>query len=606
MCGIVGIIGRSDVSARLLEGLKRLEYRGYDSAGIATLLDGDIHRRRAQGKINNLEDLLKRKPLLGTVGIGHTRWATHGVPNEMNAHPHATKKAAIVHNGIIENYQDLQKELVPEGCHFETETDSEAVVHLISHRLTLGDDLDSAMIYTLSRLEGAFALGFIFSDYPDILIAARRGSPLAIGYGEGEMYMGSDALALSHLTDKITYLEDGDWAILTPTTLVIRNQNHEVIDRPIHKISLSQDQIGKGHFKHFMHKEIHEQPQVIGDTLTSLINPATRLVTLPFSSEWLKSISHITIIACGSSYYAGMIAKSWIEQLASLPVDVDIASEYRYRSPISRSHSLALFISQSGETADTLAALRYARSQGTKILSIVNVPQSTIARESHAVLHTIAGPEASVASTKCFTAQLTSLACFALALAQTQNRGDPAELARLSTALTEIPAKIVELLAQENSLSDIAHLLIKSKNVLFLGRGTAFPTALEGALKLKEITYIHAEGFAAGEMKHGPIALIDEMVPLIIVAPRDSLFEKTLSNVQEAIARGGKIIFLSDKMGVKRLPHCLASFTMPDCDSFVSPLLYAIALQLIAYHTALQKGTDLDQPRNLAKSVTVE
>ena len=521
MCGIVGIICREEAAPRLLDGLKRLEYRGYDSAGIACLEGGAIVRRRAQGKLANLESLLDRQPLTGSIGIGHTRWATHGVPNEINAHPHATKLAAVVHNGIIENFLELRAELTAAGHHFETETDSEAIVQLISHYLAGGADPETATAKTLARLEGAFALAFLFADHPDLLIAARKGSPLAIGYGEGEMYVGSDALALAPLTRRITYLQDGDWAVLRADGVRIFDASNKPAQREVRQTAQSGALIGKDGHRHFMHKEIHEQPQVIGDALNTMLNPAEGTLTLPELPFALQDVSALTIIACGTSYYAGLVAKYWIETLARLPVEVDVASEFRYRAPPMKEGGMALFISQSGETADTLAALRYCKEQRQRLVALVNVPESTIAREADIALQTFAGPEIGVASTKAFTTQLTVLAGLSVAIARARGALDQAAEARLCQALSEVPARAAEILAHDAQLQAIAEDLAPARDVLYLGRGTSFPIALEGALKLKEISYIHAEGYAAGEMKHGPIALIDEKVPVIVIAPSE-------------------------------------------------------------------------------------
>ena len=606
MCGIVGIIGKAPVAPLLVDGLKRLEYRGYDSAGIATLADGKIERRRAQGKLVNLETLLQSQPVQGLIGIGHTRWATHGVPNEINAHPHATRYAAVVHNGIIENFLQLRAELSAAGHKFESDTDTEVVVQLVSHYLAAGDDPRTATAKTLKRIEGAFALGILFAGYPDMMIAARRGSPLAIGYGDGEMYLGSDAMALAPLTRRISYLAEGDWAVLTADGATVFDQDGRQVQREIKQTMLSGALMGKDGHRHFMHKEICEQPQVIGDTLNTMLNPLNRTLTLSAIPFPLDAVERVTNVACGTSYYAGMVAKYWIEQLARIPVEVDIASEFRYRQPAMGKNGMALFISQSGETADTLAALRYCRAQGQHILSLVNVPESTIARESDAVLFTAAGPEIGVASTKAFTTQLVVLACLALVLGRCRNTIDHAEEARLSSALVELPTKVAEVLTCEDRLKEIAEDLVSARDVLYLGRGSSYPIALEGALKLKEISYIHAEGYAAGELKHGPIALIDEHVPVIVIAPPDALLDKTVSNVQEVVARGARVIFFSDQGGVERLGVKAASVALPDVDPFVAPILYAIPVQLLAYHVAVAKGTDVDQPRNLAKSVTVE
>ncbi|MGY9015586.1 MAG: glutamine--fructose-6-phosphate transaminase (isomerizing) [Rhodospirillales bacterium] len=607
MCGIIGIIGKSDVAPLLLEALKRLEYRGYDSAGIATLSTGEIDCRRAQGKLVNLEARLKSEPTVGKIGIGHTRWATHGIPNELNAHPHATDKVAVVHNGIIENFQELRTQLESQGHTMASDTDTEVVVHLISQHLAEGMAPIEAASSALKLLEGAFALGIIFSGEHDLMVAARRGSPLAIGFGEGEMYLGSDALALAPLTRQIMYLEDGDWAVLNSAGATVFDETGNEVSRPVNPTAFSGESIGKGGYRHFMLKEIYEQPQVIGDCLHSFLNPATRTVTLPDLGFSLESVAKITLIACGTSYYAAMVAKYWIEGLARIPVEVDIASEFRYRQAAMPEGGVAVFISQSGETADTLAALRYARGQKQRIISIVNVPESTIARESDAVLPTNAGPEVGVASTKAFTTQLTVLACLVIATAKANGAIDHETEARLTTALTEVPARAAEVLNHGGRLKELAHEIADARDVLYLGRGTSYPIALEGALKLKEISYIHAEGYAAGEMKHGPIALIDEGVPVIVLAPSDDLFEKTASNMQEVIARNGRVIFISDDPGAKKLGKmAAATIALPSVDSFVAPILYAIPVQLLAYHVAVIKGTDVDQPRNLAKSVTVE
>ncbi len=607
MCGIIGILGKAEVTPLLLEGLKRLEYRGYDSAGIATLIDGRIERRRAEGKLTNLASLLESKPLSGTTGIGHTRWATHGRPSEANAHPHANADVALVHNGIIENFQELRGELEAAGHAFETETDTEVLVHLISDQLRAQKTPQQAVASVLKRLEGAFALAIVFAGRHDLMIGARRGSPLAVGYGDGEMYLGSDALALASLTDRICYLEEGDWAELTLDGATVHDAEDTVVERPVTKTALSGALIGKGQYPHFMLKEIFEHPAVIGDTLQSLLNPLSREVTLPELPLDFATLPRLTISACGTAYLAGMVAKYWFEQMARLPVEIDVASEFRYREAPLPEGGAALFISQSGETIDTLAALRYAKSQGQTILSIVNMPESAIARESDAVLPTQAGPEIGVASTKAFTAQLTVLACLAIAAARARGAIDAERVESLSRALLEVPARAAEILNHDERLRELAAEVAQARDVLYLGRGSLYPIALEGALKLKEISYIHAEGYAAGEMKHGPIALIDELVPVIVCCPSGPLFEKTLSNVQEVIARGGRVIFFSDEAGVKRLGKGAAhAITLPSVDPFVAPLLYAIPVQLLAYHTAVIKGTDVDQPRNLAKSVTVE
>jgi glutamine---fructose-6-phosphate transaminase (isomerizing) len=607
MCGIIGIVGKREVVPELFNALKRLEYRGYDSAGIATVVNGSIARRRTEGKLVNLSELLQKEPVSGHIGIGHTRWATHGAPNEINAHPHATDRVALVHNGIIENFQDLKSELEENGHRLSSETDTEVVVHLITHNLEQGMDPIKATACALKRLEGAFALGIVFSGEDDLMIAARQGSPLAIGFGDGEMFLGSDALALATLSDQIMYLEDGDWAVLSAENVQVFDADGQQISREIRQSTLSGATVGRGGYRHFMLKEIYEQPQVIGDTLQAFISPGARSLTLSDLPFDLSVLSKVTIIACGTSFYAAMTAKYWIEKIARIPVEVDIASEFRYRCADMPKDGLALFISQSGETADTLAALRYAKEQKQKILSIVNVAQSTIARESDAILQTCAGPEIGVASTKAFTTQLMVLACFVIALAKARGVMDEGAEESLVKALTEVPSRAAEVLNHDENLRELAHEVAEASDVLYLGRGSSYPIALEGALKLKEISYIHAEGYAAGEMKHGPIALIDENVPVIVIAPSDDLFEKTASNMQEVIARGGRVIFISDEDGARKLgEYAAAVIALPRVDPFVAPILYAIPVQLLAYHVAVIKGTDVDQPRNLAKSVTVE
>ena len=607
MCGIIGIIGKRPAAAELIEGLRRLEYRGYDSAGVATLIDGRIERRRAEGKLGNLVARLDKEPVHGTIGIGHTRWATHGLPTEGNAHPIATDQVAVVHNGIIENFQELRRELVGLGHKFHTQTDTEAVANLATHHLSQGMTPAQAVARTLERLEGAFALVFLFAGEHDLLICARRGSPLAIGYGDGEMFIGSDSLALAPLTRRITYLDEGDWAVVTSREVVIYDRENRKVAREVRETALSGALIGKGNYRHFMQKEIFEQPAVIGDTLQALVNPASRSIHLPDLPFALSDIGKITTLACGTAHYAGMIAKYWLERIARIPVESDIASEFRYRAPAMPRDAAALIISQSGETADTLAALRYCREQGQKIIAIVNQPESTIAREADIVLPTLAGPEIGVASTKAFTTQLAVLAAFTVAMARARGTIDADTEAAMAGQLAEIPSRASEVLHHDERLQQIAGEIALARDVLYLGRGTSFPLALEGALKLKEISYIHAEGYAAGEMKHGPIALIDDNVPVIVVAPPDDLFDKTLSNVEEVMARGGRVVMISDAAGVARLEGRLAyGIAVPHCAPFVAPLLYAIPIQLLAYHVAVLKGTDVDQPRNLAKSVTVE
>ncbi|MDR3506199.1 MAG: glutamine--fructose-6-phosphate transaminase (isomerizing) [Acidocella sp.] len=605
MCGIVGVVGLSAAAPLLLDGLKRLEYRGYDSAGIATLVEGRIERRRAEGKLKNLVAVVECQPLTGTTGIGHTRWATHGAPTESNAHPHATSRVAVVHNGIIENHNALRAELEAKGQKFASETDTETVAQLLDLLLAEGLPPVEAAKQAFARLEGAYALALIFTGYPDLIIAAQRGAPLAVGYGDSEMYLGSDALALAPLTREIAYLEDGDWVVVTRAGAVFYDRDNREVTRTKKLTSLTGAAIGKGNFRHFMEKELHEHPVVIGDVLHRMLDGGTpRLPALPFD---LAAVKRITMSACGSAFYAGLTAKFWLENLARVPVEADVASEFRYRAPPLDEGGLGLLVSQSGETADTLAALRYMKTEGQKILSVLNVPESSMARESDAILETIAGPEIGVASTKAFTAQLTVLAVFSLALAQAKGVLPQAEVERLASSLLEIPAKAAEILANEAPIRELAKRIAEARDVLYLGRGGCFPIALEGALKLKEISYIHAEGYAAGEMKHGPIALIDKSVPVIAICPSGPLFEKTASNLQEAAARGGQIVVFSDKEGAAKLASIAAeTILLPEIDPFAAPILHAIPVQMLAYHVAVLKGTDVDQPRNLAKSVTVE
>ncbi|MGE0611119.1 MAG: glutamine--fructose-6-phosphate transaminase (isomerizing) [Hyphomicrobiales bacterium] len=606
MCGIVGILGRDPVAERLVDALKRLEYRGYDSAGVATLEHGELARRRAEGKLVNLEQRLKQSPLAGSTGIGHTRWATHGAATENNAHPHMTDKVCVVHNGIIENYRELRDELQASGADFTTDTDTEVIAHLITRELDNGYDPAVAVQHALKRLEGAFALAIIFKGHDDLMAAARQGSPLAVGFGKGEMFIGSDAIALAPFTDTITYLEDGDWALVTHEGIAIRDRNGEAVTRPVQKSVASALMVDKGNHRHFMAKEIHEQPEVVSHTLANYVDFAShrvRLDDLPFD---FARLTRVSISACGTAFYAGQVAKYWFEQLARLPVEIDVASEFRYREVPLEKNGLSLFVSQSGETADTLATLRYCKAQGQHIASIVNVRESTIARESGIVLPTLAGPEIGVASTKAFTCQLTVLACLAIAAGRARGVLSEAREAELVRALIEVPRHMSALLRDEAPYDDLAQALSKARDVLYLGRGLNYPIALEGALKLKEISYIHAEGYAAGELKHGPIALIDETVPVVVAAPRDALFDKTLSNMQEVAARGGQIILLSDVDAGEIGCNVAASIRMPKVQSIAQPLLYALPMQMMAYHTAVFMGTDVDQPRNLAKSVTVE
>ena len=608
MCGIVGVIGQATAAPLLLESLRRLEYRGYDSAGIATLVNGHIERRRASGKLVNLANVLDQHTLQGVTGIGHTRWATHGAPTESNAHPHGTSRVSIVHNGIIENHAALRTEMEALGQEFSTETDTETVAQLVDLYLQRGMAPVDAALAAFRKLEGAYALAIIFAGHAELMIGAQHGAPLAVGFGDGEMFLGSDALALAPLTNRIAYLHDGDWAVLSRDGAEFFDFNGDPVKREIRLTALSGAAIGKGGYRHFMEKELHEHPAVIGDSLHRMVDPGTRLVALPELPFDPAKISRITMTACGSAYYAGLVGRSWFETVARIPTDADVASEFRYREPPLSANGLGLLVSQSGETADTLAALRSMRAAGQSILSVLNVPESSMARESDAVLQTVAGPEIGVASTKAFTAQLSVLACLALAFARARGAITAEREAELTDALLKVPAHAATILAEGNDdIIRIAALVAEARDVLYLGRGNCFPVAMEGALKLKEISYIHAEGYAAGEMKHGPIALIDKSVPIIGIVPSGPLFEKTASNLQEAHARGGQIILLSDAAGVAKLQHiAVETFTLPDVDPFAAPLLYTIPVQLLAYHVAVLKGTDVDQPRNLAKSVTVE
>jgi glutamine---fructose-6-phosphate transaminase (isomerizing) len=608
MCGIVGILGRTPVAGSLVDALKRLEYRGYDSAGVATLENGRLARRRAEGKLKNLEQRLAREPLAGNTGIGHTRWATHGRPNETNAHPHATDKVAVVHNGIIENFRELRVSLGKNGSTFATETDSEVVAHLVTSEMKKGRTPADAVAAALPQLKGAFALAFLFDGEDDLMIGARRGSPLAIGYGDGEMYLGSDAIALAPFTDTVSYLDDGDWVVVRRGGAEVHDAEGRVVRRSIVKSTASARLLDKGNHRHFMAKEIHEQPEVVGHTLAHYIDMAEERIVLPDKLPFdFRDIERIAISACGTAYYAGLVGKYWFEHFARLPVEIDIASEFRYREAPFTAGNLAVFVSQSGETADTLATLRYAKEHEQHVLSIVNVATSTIARESDVVMPTLGGPEIGVASTKAFTCQLATLACLAIAAGRARGVLSDADEQRLVRALIEVPRHMAEALALETKIEVLARDLAKCRDVLYLGRGTSFPLALEGALKLKEISYIHAEGYAAGELKHGPIALIDETMPVIVIAPHDRVFDKTVSNMQEVAARGGRIILITDPKGAcEATIESLATLTLPEMPATVTPLVYAIPVQLIAYHTAVVMGTDVDQPRNLAKSVTVE
>ena len=607
MCGIIGILGSSDVSDRLIEGLRRLEYRGYDSAGIATIHDGAIDRRRAEGKLNNLVARLAADPLPGHTGIAHTRWATHGAPTEDNAHPHSAGDVTIVHNGIIENFKPLRDELIAEGRQFRSQTDTEVVAHLLAREIERGMAPRAAVANVLPRLHGAFALAVMFRGEPDLLIGARLGAPLTIGYGEGENYLGSDALALASLTQRIAYLEEGDWAAVSREAVEIYDRDNNPVTRPITISGVSGAMIDKGNYRHFMLKEIHEQPVVVAQTLQSYLRPVEERVALPQMDFDLSSVRRVAIVACGTASYVGMVGKYWIESLARLPVEVDVASEFRYREPVLSSDMLGVVISQSGETADTLAALRHMKANGVTTAGIINVPTSSMAREVDLLMPTHAGPEIGVASTKAFTCQLAVMAALAANLARAHGKLTPAAERDIVDALTEVPAAMNAALACDEAIAAVAKTISTARDVLYLGRGPEYPMALEGALKLKEISYIHAEGYASGEMKHGPIALIDEHVPLIVLAPAGPLFDKTVSNMQEAQARGAQVVLISDAEGIAQAgDNCLATIEMPKVAPLIAPLVYAVPVQLLAYHVAVAKGTDVDQPRNLAKSVTVE
>jgi glucosamine--fructose-6-phosphate aminotransferase (isomerizing) len=607
MCGIVGILGKTAVAPQLVEALKLLEYRGYDSAGVATLEHGVLTRRRAEGKLRELETRLHREPLTGTIGIGHTRWATHGAPNERNAHPHATEKLAVVHNGIIENFRELREELEKDGAKFLTETDTEVVAHLVTRAMQQGKSPVEAVADSLPKLRGAFALGFLFKGEENLLVGARRGSPLAVGYGTGEMYLGSDAIALAPMTNKIAYLEEGDLAVLTRDSVEVRDEKGVVVERPTQIVAAGSFIVDKGNHRHFMAKEIHEQPEVVGHTLAHYIDMAREEVRLPDLPFDFKDLERITIAACGTAYYAGLVAKYWFERFARITVDVDIASEFRYRDAPLAKNGLAIFVSQSGETADTLASLRYAKEHAQHTLSIVNVPTSTIARESGSIMPTLAGPEIGVASTKAFTCQLAALAVLAIGAGKARGHLSREDERKLVHALIEVPRHMAEALKLEHDIERLAKQIVDANDVLYLGRGTNYPLALEGALKLKEISYIHAEGYAAGELKHGPIALIDEQMPVVVIAPHDFVFEKTASNMQEVLARGGRIILVTDRKGAASAGvKAEAVLMLPDMPATVTPLVFSIPVQLLAYHVAVLRGTDVDQPRNLAKSVTVE
>jgi glucosamine--fructose-6-phosphate aminotransferase (isomerizing) len=606
MCGIVGALGHEPVAGQLVDALKRLEYRGYDSAGVATVENGVLGRRRAEGKLRNLEARLHAAPLMGETGIGHTRWATHGKPTESNAHPHMTDEVAVVHNGIIENFRELRTELMADGAVFTSDTDTEVIAHLVDRELKAGNDPVRAVYHTLKRLEGAFALAMIFRGYNDLMIVARQGSPLAIGFGNDEMFVGSDALALAPFTDEIAYLEDGDWAVLTREGVAVRDRSGKAVRRPVTRSLATALLVDKGNHRHFMAKEIHEQPEVVGHTLANVIDLAASRVEIPALPFDFAALNRLSISACGTAFYAGLVAKYWFERWARLPIDLDIASEFRYRSAALDPGGAALFISQSGETADTLATLRHCREQGQRVLSIVNVRESSIARESDLVLPTLAGPEIGVASTKAFTCQLATLACLAIAAGKARGAISRELEVELVQALAEVPRHMATVLNDEGPYETLARTLSKARDVLYLGRGQSYPIALEGALKLKEISYIHAEGYAAGELKHGPIALIDKNMPVIVIAPRDDLYDKTVSNMQEVAARDGQIVLVGDADPASTGCAIATWLHVPTVHRFVTPLVYALPVQLIAYHTAVFMGTDVDQPRNLAKSVTVE
>lgn len=611
MCGIIGIIGKKDVASPLVEGLKRLEYRGYDSAGIATVNDNVIDRRRAEGKLVNLENRLKKEPLAGHIGIGHTRWATHGRANETNAHPHATDRVAVVHNGIIENYAELKAELEKNQCRFETETDTEVVAHLVTHYLKQGKSPRDAVNDAANRLEGAYALVLLFSGEDNLMIAVRQGTPLAVGYGEGEMFVASDSYALAPLTRRICFLEDGDRVIITRDSAEIFTNDNQSVQRPIRVSAQQSINVGKGEYRHYMLKELHEQPFVIGDTLGSFINPASGAFTVPAEIlEALDKTPRLTMVACGTTHYASMVAKYWFESIAKLPCDVDIASEFRYRDPALPAGGTALFVSQSGETLDTLEALRLAKRAGLTCVSLVNTIESTIERESDMVMHTQAGPEIGVASTKAFTTQITTMACLALALARKRGTITPEQEAEMAQALRRLPAIFGEMIKRvEPQIHEIAREIYETDAMVYLGRGLLYPVALEGALKLKEVAYIHSHAYAAGELKHGPIAIVDENLIAFVLAPgNDPLFEKNMSNIQEIVARGANVLLATDDIGAERLKD-VARWTVSlgaPVPQFVAPILYALPVQLLAYYVAVTKGTDVDQPRNLAKAVTVE
>ena len=608
MCGIIGIVGKGNVSQRVYDGLKRLEYRGYDSAGIAIISDGNLIRRRAEGKLDALRERLEGRPFVGSIGIGHTRWATHGPAVKANAHPHRGENVAVVHNGIIENYKELKEALIADGVSFTSDTDTEVIAHLFSKNLNGKGDARQAAIATFAKLEGAFAIALIINGNEDEIIVARKGSPLAIGYGDGEMFLGSDAFALAPFTNRVCYLADGDWAVLRRDGAEIFALGESgAVERPIETVDASAAMVDKGNYRHFMAKEIHEQPDVLSRTFGQYIDPEARGVLLPENNLDFSKINRVILIACGTAYFAAQVGRNWIERYARIPASIDIASEFRYRNAPIDEDCLAVFVSQSGETADTLAALQHCKAHGLQTIGVVNVPESSITREVDLTFPTYAGPEIGVASTKAFTAQLGALASLAIGLGRVKNTIDEAEEARLTDLLLTTPRLANDVLACEDRIEEIAKGFVDYTSALFIGRNTMWPLALEGALKLKEISYIHAEGFAAGELKHGSIALVDETVPIIAIAPDDELFEKTVSNMQEVLARGGKVIMLGSEEGIEKAGDgCIATIKLPPFDPFITPILYALPLQLLAYYAAVAKGTDVDQPRNLAKSVTVE
>lgn len=608
MCGIIGILGKNDVAPSILAGLKRLEYRGYDSAGVATVMTGQLDRRRAPGKLSALEAVMEERPLGGPTGIGHTRWATHGAPTKTNAHPHATERVSVVHNGIIENFAELRQELIDNGAVFESETDAEVCPQLITHYLETQNCAPAEAFHNaIKRMRGAFAFAAIFSGEDDLMICARKGSPLAIGHGDGEMYLGSDAYALAPFTNRITYLDEGDWAVIRRAGVDIFDNGGKKVLRPETISSASAGIVEKDGHRHFMAKEIHEQPEVVAHTISRYVDPVSKTIKLPDGAFDFAALDRLTISACGTAFYAGQISKYWFERWAKLPVEVDIASELRYRDVPYTPNGGALFISQSGETADTLAALRDAKSYGQKIAAVINVPESSIARESDIIFPIAAGPEVGVASTKAFTCQLVALACIAIAAGRVRGILTLQDEIEIVGALLETPRKLSEALKASGSIEKIAHDIAKAEDILYIGRGVSYPLAMEGALKLKEISYIHAEGYAAGELKHGPIALIDENLPVVVIAPLDAHFEKTVSNMQELMARGGKALLMSCKKGLQQAGDGIwTSIEIPETDNMLAPIVYAVPIQLLAYFTATTKGTDVDQPRNLAKSVTVE